>query len=167
MADRGRRLVTSASGSALRLSASPMTAGSDTPEVLAIMLAVPESHRDLLTSDVAILATIGPDGYPQVTALWFLLDDDTLAMSLNSSRQKTRNLRAHPECTLLILDRANPHRYIEIRARAELSPDDSYAFADKVGKKYGVNLRAMDRAGESRVVVTLHPIKINAVDLSR
>ncbi|TME61171.1 MAG: PPOX class F420-dependent oxidoreductase, partial [Chloroflexi bacterium] len=36
------------------------------------MTTFPESHRDLLKADVAMLATIGQDGYPQVTALWFL-----------------------------------------------------------------------------------------------
>ena len=47
-------------------------------------------------------------------------------------------------------------------------PDPDYAFADKVGKKYGgVDLRKMDRPGERRVVVSLHPVKVNAIDLSR
>jgi PPOX class probable F420-dependent enzyme len=127
------------------------------------MMAIPDSHRDLLTTDVATLATIGRDGLPQVTALWFLLDDDGLVkLSLNTSRQKTRNLRRHPECTLFILDRANPYRTLEIRARAEISPDDDYAFADKLGRKYGADPRNMDRPGERRVVVTLQPVKINA-----
>ena len=130
------------------------------------MSAFPESHRDLLESDVAILATIGRDGYPQVTAVWFLHDDGTLKLSLNTARQKVKNLRQRPECTLFFLDRANPYRTLEVRARAELSPDRDYAFADKVGKKYNVDLRTMDRPGESRVVVTLRPIKVNAADLS-
>ena len=131
------------------------------------MATFPESHHDLLSTDVAMLATIGSDGFPQVTALWFLDDEDTIRISLNTARQKTRNLQQRPECTLLILDRADPRRYLEVRARAELTPDDDYAFADKVGQKYGADLRRMDRAGESRVMVTLHPVKVNAVDLSR
>ncbi len=40
---------------------------------------IPESHKDLLTTDVGMLGTFGHDGYPQVTALWFLLDDDVPA----------------------------------------------------------------------------------------
>ena len=40
------------------------------------MFTFPESHQDLLKAEVATLATIGHDGYPQVTALWFLFDDD-------------------------------------------------------------------------------------------
>jgi PPOX class probable F420-dependent enzyme len=131
------------------------------------MAGFPESHRDLLETDVAMLSTVGPDGYPQVTAIWFLLDDDgEVKLSLNTARQKVKNLRAHPECTLFILDRANPYRGLEIRARAELSPDDGYAFADKVGRKYGgADLRTMDRPGERRVVVRLNPVKVNATNL--
>ena len=113
-----------------------------------------------------ILSTVGRDGYPQVTALWFLLDEDgALKLSLNAARQKTKNLRDHPECTLFILDRANPYRTLEIRGRAELPPDDDYAFAGKVGRKYGADLRAMDRPGERRVAVTLPPVKVVATNI--
>ncbi|MBN2389269.1 MAG: PPOX class F420-dependent oxidoreductase [Anaerolineae bacterium] len=132
------------------------------------MITIPETHRDLLRSDVAILATIGRNGYPQVTALWFLFDDDgMIRLSLNTTRQKVKNLRMHPECTFFILDCANPARTLEVRARAELTPDPDYTFADKLGRKYGANVRMIDRPGESRVVATLHPIKVNAIDLSR
>ena len=126
------------------------------------MTTFPESHQDLLAADVAVLATLGPDGYPQVTATWFLLDDDGMVkLSLNTTRQKVKNLRAHPEGTLFILDRANPFRTLEIRARADLNPDEDYAFADKLGRKYGADLRAMDQPGESRVVVRLQPVRVN------
>ncbi len=127
------------------------------------MTAFPDSHYDLLSADVAVLATQGQDGHPQVTALWFLLDDDgVLKLSLNTSRQKTKNLQERPECTLFILDPSNPYRTMEVRARAEIAPDPGYTFADKVGRKYrGADLRQNDRPGESRVVVTLHPLKVN------
>lgn len=129
---------------------------------------IPASHRELLQTDVAILSTVGPDGFPQTTALWFLAeDDDTIKLSLNRSRQKTRNLERNPKVTFFILDRANPMRTLEVRALAEVAEDRDYAFADRLGKKYGANLRQMDRPGESRVVVTLRPVKVNAIDLSR
>jgi len=71
-------------------------------------------------------------------------------------------LQAHPECTLFFLDPANPYRTLEVRARAEVQPDPDYAFAEKLGRKYGgANLRERDQPGESRVVVTLHPVKVN------
>lgn len=127
------------------------------------MTPFPKSHQDLLQAQVAMLATIGPDGYPQVTALWFLFDDDgTLKLSLNTTRQKVKNLQASPECTFFLLDTANPYRTLEIRARAEIIPDVDYAFAKKLGAKYGgADLSAHDHPGETRAVVLLHPIKVN------
>jgi PPOX class probable F420-dependent enzyme len=126
------------------------------------MNAIPASHLDLLTADVGVLATIGLDGFPQVTATWFLFDDGVLKLSLNTTRQKVKNLRARPQCTFFILDPANPYRTLEIRGRAELSDDASYAFADKLARKYGgANLRDNDRPGETRVVVSLTPTRVN------
>ncbi|MGE5287561.1 MAG: PPOX class F420-dependent oxidoreductase [Micromonosporaceae bacterium] len=129
------------------------------------MSEVPESFRDLLDSQVATLATIGPDERPQLTAVWFLGDASALRLSLNTARQKVKNLRRNPACTLFILDLANPYRYLEVRGDAEISPDDDYAFADVVGAKYGADLRKIDRPGEVRVVVTVRPAKINAVNM--
>ena len=125
--------------------------------------AIPETHRDLLAARPAVtLATIGPDGFPQVTAMWFLVDDDdTVKAWLNTARQKVRNLRRHPEATLFFTDPDNPYRTLEIRAMAEVVPDPDYEFADRVGAKYGVNLRERDRPGESRVVVTFTPTRVN------
>ncbi len=127
------------------------------------MAIFPESHRDLLETDVAVLATVGKNGFPQVTALWFLFDEDGMVrISLNTTRQKLKNLRANSKCTFFILDPKNNGRWLEMRARAEITPDPDYSFADKVSPKYGgVDFRKIDKPGESRVVVTLHPLKVN------
>ena len=128
---------------------------------------IPESHRDLLDTEVATLATIGPDGRPQLSEVWFLADDGEVKFSLNTTRQKTRNLIRHPEATVFILDLANPYRYLEIRGRAKLEPDDDYAFATRVGAKYGgADLRDHDGPGDKRVVVTIEPAHVFAVDMS-
>ena len=66
---------------------------------------------------------------PQQTAVWFLLEDGQLKLSLNTSRQKTKNLMKRPQCSLLVLDPAVPQRYLEVRGTVEIEPDDDYAFA--------------------------------------
>jgi PPOX class probable F420-dependent enzyme len=126
------------------------------------MPTIPDTHRDLLDAQVATLATHGSDGYPQVSVVWFLADGDELRISLNRARQKTKNLEANPACTVLLLDLADPYRYLEIRGDAELSPDEGYEFADRVGAKYGSDLRKMDQPGEQRVVVTIIPSRVRA-----
>jgi PPOX class probable F420-dependent enzyme len=130
------------------------------------MSSIPESHRDLLDAEVATLATVGPDGRPQLSEVWFLADGEDVRLSLNTTRQKVKNLRRNSACTLFVLDVANPYRYLEVRADAELAPDPDYAFADRVGAKYHADLRENDGPGESRVVVTVRPVKINAVNMA-
>ncbi|HEX6505997.1 MAG TPA: PPOX class F420-dependent oxidoreductase [Chloroflexota bacterium] len=125
------------------------------------MAEFPESHRDLLQTPVGVLATQGADGYPQVSALWFVVDDGTVKLSLNTTRQKMKNLQQHAECTLFLMDPANPYRTMEIRARAEIDPGTSDEVVTRVEQKYGAEVRQNDRPGEQRVAVTLHPIKIN------
>jgi PPOX class probable F420-dependent enzyme len=129
------------------------------------MTTFPESHGDLLEAQVASLATIGSGGFPQVTEVWFLYEDGELTLSLNTSRLKTRNLMKRPQCSLLILDLANPYRYLEIRGRARIEPDDDYGFARRVGAKYHADLSEHDRPGETRVKVTLDPVNVYAVDM--
>jgi PPOX class probable F420-dependent enzyme len=130
------------------------------------MTTFPESHHDLLDAQVATLATIGGDGYPQQTELWFLYDDGELKLSLNDSRLKTRNLVKRPQCSLLVLDVKNPYRYLVVRGNAEVEPDDDYSFANKLGAKYSADIKVHDRPDESRVVVTIEPTNVYAVDMS-
>jgi PPOX class probable F420-dependent enzyme len=127
----------------------------------------PDSHRDLLDAQFATLATLGRDGGPQLTEIWFLFEDGEVKISLNDSRLKTKNLVARPLCSLFILDLANPFRYLDVRGTARVEPDDDYAFADRVGAKYGgADLREHDGPGEQRVVVTIDPSNVFAVDMS-
>jgi len=127
--------------------------------------AIPENYRDLLSADVATLGTIGPDGRPQLSEVWFLAEGDTVSISLNSSRQKMKNLLANPAVSLLILDLGMPYRYLELRGDAEVSPDPDYVFADKVGAKYGADPRVHDQPGHTRYVVTIRPARVNAVNM--
>jgi PPOX class probable F420-dependent enzyme len=127
------------------------------------MTTFPESHRDLLDGQVATFATIDDEGFPQLTEVWFLVDEGELKLSLNTSRRKARNLERRPQCSLLLLDLQNPYRYLEIRGRARIEPDPDGAFAAKLSAKYGGDVRQYDQPDESRVVVTIEPLKIHPV----
>jgi PPOX class probable F420-dependent enzyme len=127
------------------------------------MIGIPASHRDLLEGQFGTLATVGPDGRPQLSEVWFLAEGDAIGLSLNTARQKTKNLMANPAVNLFLLDLANPYRYLEIRGDAEITPDDDYSFADRIGQKYGSDLREHDQPGVTRVKVTIRPVRINAI----
>jgi PPOX class probable F420-dependent enzyme len=126
----------------------------------------PDSHRDLLDSQVATLATIDDEGFPQLTEVWFLYDGDEVKVSINTSRAKLRNLEQRPQCSLLVLDLQNPYRYLELRGRARLEPDSDRSFAARVGEKYDADLTAYDGPQDGRVVVTIEPEKVYPVDMS-
>lgn len=127
---------------------------------------IPESHRDLLDAEFATLATVGDDGFPQLSEVWFLPQGDQIALSLNTARQKVKNKETKPACTLLILDVANPYRYVEIRGTAVVEPDDDMEFARQVGAKYGADLREHDGPGDRRVMVRIVPVRVRAVNMS-
>jgi PPOX class probable F420-dependent enzyme len=130
------------------------------------MTTFPNSHSDLLDANVATLATLGGDGAPQLTEVWFLHEDGEVKLSLNTARLKTRNLRERPQCSLFILDVENPYRYMDVRGRADIAPDDDYTFAKKLGAKYGgADVREHDAPGDSRVVVTIVPSSVYAVNM--
>jgi len=126
--------------------------------------AVPDSHRDLLDAFIGVLATNGPSGKPQVTAVGFYHDkaDDLVKLSLNDTRQKAKNLHRDPRATLFILDPVDPRRTLEIRADVELVPDTDFAFAKTAGAKYGTDVTLNDQPGETRSIVVLHPTRVVA-----
>jgi PPOX class probable F420-dependent enzyme len=129
------------------------------------METIPASHRDLLDTQIATLATVGPNGRPQQSVVWFLSDGGTVRLSLVTARQKTVNLQRNPACSLLIVDPSVSQRYLEIRGRAEIEDDSDYTFADKVGAKYNADLRQYDGPGDRRLVVTINVDRARAVDL--
>jgi PPOX class probable F420-dependent enzyme len=131
------------------------------------MAEIPDSHRYLLDAQVGVLGTVGPDGRPQMSLIWYLADGDLVRTSLSSARQKTKNLLRSPVVDLLIADPANPAVYLEVRGDADVQPDSDYQFAEQLAAKYGgIDLRAMDKPGDTRYVVTIRPVRVNAVDMT-
>jgi len=119
---------------------------SDHPQAI-----IPDSHRDLLTSTaLANVATIGPDGAPQVNPVWFDWDGTNLLFGQITTRQKVRNLRRDPRLAVSIVDPANPARYLEIRGVAGLVPDSEAELTHRLAKKYlGLDLFPYVQPGRS------------------
>ena len=122
---------------------------------------VPADLADLLASTaLAQVATIGPDGAPQVNPVWFDWDGRHLRFSQTAARQKVRNLRRDPRIAISIVNPGNPYRYLELRGVvAGIEPDPDFAFVDKVTRKCLGQGRDPSRnpPGEERVVVVVEP----------
>jgi PPOX class probable F420-dependent enzyme len=128
---------------------------------------VPESHRDLLDVQTGAFATIGGNGLPQVTAIWFYYDEAAglLKLWLLDKRQKARNLRANPNVTLFVMDPKNAFRTIEVRCRAEVAADPEFTAMKGIAAKYDVtDFGIFDEPGDTRSAIFLHPLQVVVLD---
>jgi PPOX class probable F420-dependent enzyme len=101
----------------------------------------PQSHRDLLQDEArafAYLATLMPDGSPQLTPLWFNADDEHILINSAKGRIKDRNMRARPRVALLITDPKDPfHRYVQVRGKIiEVSEAGALEHINALSLKY-------------------------------
>src|SRR5690348_1245552 len=103
------------------------------------MTAIPSEFLDLLTKDkpLANLATLMPDGSPQVTPVWFDFADGKLRVNTARGRVKDRNMSRDKRVAVAIVDPANPYRHIQIRGEITRSSEDGAdAHIDSLAKKY-------------------------------
>jgi PPOX class probable F420-dependent enzyme len=98
---------------------------------------VPATHHDILAAPaLAHVATIGPDGTPQSTPVWFDWDGEHLLLALAPDRQKMRNLSHDPRLAVSIVDPTNPIRYLEIRGRVTFQSDPDRSVLKRLVHKY-------------------------------
>jgi PPOX class probable F420-dependent enzyme len=121
---------------------------------------VADSHFDLFKKQVfAHLATLMPDGKPQVTPVWIDYDGRYILMNTAEGRQKDRNLQRNGTVALSILDPENPYRYLEVRGRVvERTLEGADQHIDAMAKKYlGQDKYPFRQPGEVRVIFKIEP----------
>jgi PPOX class probable F420-dependent enzyme len=126
---------------------------------------IPENFKDLFQQPAfANLATIMPDGSPQVTPVWCDYDGSYVLVNTAKGRVKDRNMRKSPQVALSIMDPKNPYRYLEIRGKVEeVTEDGADEHIDKMAKKYlGVDKYPYRTQGEVRVLFKIAPERISS-----
>jgi PPOX class probable F420-dependent enzyme len=83
-----------------------------------------------------VLATINPDGGPQTSVVWVGRDGDDVVISTTAGLRKETNLRRDPRASLLVVDKDDSARYVEIRGTATVSEDVGRALAVQLAEKY-------------------------------
>lgn len=127
---------------------------------------IPESYRDLFQKKAfAHLATIMPDGTPQVTPVWCDYDGTYIRINSAKGRVKDHNMRRNPKVALEIMDPDNPYRYLAVRGRvAEITESGADAHIDALAKKYlGQERYPWRRAGEARVLYKIQPERVSSM----
>jgi PPOX class probable F420-dependent enzyme len=119
---------------------------------------IPESLADLVEQPLyAHLATVRPDGTPQVNPTWFRFDGEYVWLTATASRQKNRNWQVQPAVALSIIDPGRPNRYLEIRGRVEqIIPDPEAAEYVRLAERYGRPARPPADAPD-RIAVAIRP----------
>lgn len=121
--------------------------------------------KEILGGKVFVaLATIQPDGRPQVSPVWAKADGDEVLVSTTRGRRKTRNLERDPRVTVLVNPADAPYTYAEIRGTATLEDDPQGELIDDLAMKYAGKRYAEfnPAAGEDgpRVIVRISPRKV-------
>jgi PPOX class probable F420-dependent enzyme len=125
-------------------------------------LPIPDKFLDLFQKRAfANLATLMPDGTPQVTPVWVDFDGTHVVVNSARGRQKDRNMKRNAAVALSIQDPDNPYRYLEVRGKvAEITENGADAHIDKMAKKYlGQEKYPGHRPGEVRVLYKILPAK--------
>jgi PPOX class probable F420-dependent enzyme len=130
------------------------------------MPAIPEKYRDLFNKPAfAMLATLMPDGRPQVTPMWVDSEDNAILVNTAKGRQKHKNVERDPRVTVTLWDPDNPYRYVELRGRvAEISERGADRHIDKMAKKYlGKDKYPFAQPGEQRILLKIQPEHVQGV----
>jgi PPOX class probable F420-dependent enzyme len=125
------------------------------------MTDIPTGYLDLLTEKKALanLATIQPDGSPQVTPVWFDYVDGVVRVNTAKGRIKARNLSVGSKVAMSIVDPDNDYRYIQIRgAVTKETEDGAVAHIDSLAKKYlGKDVYPWHDPKSTRVIYEITP----------
>jgi len=121
---------------------------------------IPGPLADLLERPLyAHLATVRPDGTPQVNPTWVRFDGQYLWLTTTTRRHKHRNWQVQPAVALSITDPDRPSRYLEIRGRVErIVPDPEGAEFVRLAERYGVPQGPPPDAAD-RIAVAIRPLR--------
>jgi PPOX class probable F420-dependent enzyme len=121
---------------------------------------VPQKYLDLFKKPAfAHLATLMPDGSPQVTPVWVDYDGKFILVNTARGRQKDRNMKRDARVAIEVMDPENPYRYLQVRGKViEITTEGANQHIDKLSQKYTGNEHYQNRrAGEVRVIYKIEP----------
>ncbi|HWP43791.1 MAG TPA: PPOX class F420-dependent oxidoreductase [Blastocatellia bacterium] len=127
---------------------------------------IPEKYLDLFQKKAfGNLATLMPDGTPQVTPVWVDFDGTYVLVNSARGRQKDKNIERNRAVALSLQDPDNPYRYLEVRGRVEeITEEGADQHIDKMAKKYiGQDKYPWKQPGEVRVLYKIKPQRVSTM----
>ena len=124
---------------------------------------IPQQYRDLFQKKAfANLATLMPDGRPQVTPVWVDLDDSHIRVNSAKGRVKDKNMRRNKNVALSIFDPDNPYRHLAVQGEVvDITEQGADEHIDALAKKYlGKDKYPFRQPGEVRVIYKIRPDRV-------
>jgi PPOX class probable F420-dependent enzyme len=131
------------------------------------MAAIPDKYLDLLQQKKAFanVATLMPDGSPQVTPVWFDYSGGFIRINTAKGRVKARNLKTGSPVALAIMDPDQPYRYLQVRGRVRrVLEEGADSHIDSLAKKYlDKDKYPFAQPGEVRVMYEIEPASVSGM----
>ncbi len=127
---------------------------------------LPEGVKKLfLAPNFAHLATLMPDGSPQVSPVWVDVEGDRILVNTAEGRAKPRNVRRDPRVAISIHRQDNPYSSAFIRGRVvEIKHEGAEDHIHKMAKKYlGQDRYPYLQPEEQRVILVIEPEQVSSM----
>ena len=123
-----------------------------------------DSKAEILLNgkNLVFLATVMPDGSPQVTPVWGNFDDSHILINTAEGRLKHKNIIKDPRVALSVVDSENPLNMTTIRGKVvEIISDSEYIHSNKLTKQYmDLEEYPFKRLGEKRIIFKIKPERV-------
>lgn len=130
------------------------------------MAKLSDSARKILEGkNFVYLATVNPDGTPQVTPTWVDTDGNFVLINTAIGRVKHRNVKKNPIVALAITEHNNPYNLVVIKGKVveQVTGQAAEDHIDKMAKKYrGLDKYPNRNPNEPRVLLKIEPTRIIA-----
>ena len=120
-----------------------------------------QAKRLIDGKNFASVATVMPDGSPQVAPVWVERDGNTVVINATVNRQRYRNLKRDPRVALTVYELANPYNHVMIRGKAvEITKEGAEDHIDKLSMKYNGKSYPNHSDKDARVIIRIEPERV-------
>ena len=124
-------------------------------------MSFPKEYQDLVSDDskaLLYLATLMPDGSPQVTPVWFSTDGEYILINTSEGRVKDKNMKARPKVAMTIQDPNKTYRYLGVRGEVvSYTTEGALEHIKMLSLRYD-NEPWVERPTQKRIIFKIKPI---------
>jgi PPOX class probable F420-dependent enzyme len=120
-----------------------------------------EQARLFSTDNYGVVATVRPDGSPQLTTVWVDYDGENVLVNTATGRKKARNLEHDPRATVLVYDGRDPYKWVSVSGPVELTTEGAEEHINKLSRRYDGRDYDLPE-GQQRVIARIKPERVTA-----